>query len=76
MLKTMVPKTDNQILEIQGAITIFASNYRKYINKVVTPKVHYIEAHFVPYLWKYRSLWMFAEEGIESFHHWLLQNGK
>ena len=71
MLKTMVPKTDNQILEIQGAITIFASNYRKYINKVVTPKVHYIEAHFVPFLWKYRSLWMFAEEGIESFHHWL-----
>ena len=67
----MVPKTDAQILEIEGAITIFCSNYRKYVSKVVTPKVHYIEAHFIPFLRKYRSLWMYAEEGIESFHHWL-----
>ena len=71
MLKSMVPKTDAQILEIEGAITIFCSNYRKYVSKVVTPKVHYIEAHFIPFLRKYRSLWMYAEEGIESFHHWL-----
>jgi len=35
MLKSMVPKTDAQILEIEGAITIFCSNYRKYVSKVV-----------------------------------------
>jgi hypothetical protein len=37
----------------------------------VPPKVHYIEVHFIDFARKYRSLWLYAEEGIESFHHWL-----
>jgi len=30
-----------------------------------------IEVHFVASVKKYQTLWLYAEEGIESFHHWL-----
>ena len=71
LLKTTEERTDDDIVLIQAAIDRCCSFYRKYINKQVTPKVHYIEVHFVPIIRKYQSLWLFAEAGIESFHHWL-----
>ena len=71
LVKSTKPKTDNEIVEVQTAITAYCLQYRKFVNKNATPKLHMIEAHFIPFLWRYRSLWLYAEEGVEAAHAWL-----
>jgi hypothetical protein len=71
LCKTTEPKNDQDIQDLGTAIQDYCHLYRKYISPQVPPKVHYIEAHFIDFAKHYRTLWLYAEEGIESFHHWL-----
>jgi glycine cleavage system regulatory protein len=44
LVKNKQPKSDLEILQTEAAIKDYCAQYRKFVNKVVTPKVHLIEA--------------------------------
>ena len=56
---------------IEACILNLSSKYRQFIPGPITTKFHLLEAHLLEFIYMYRCTWPYAEEGVESAHHWI-----
>lgn len=62
-------KTDKDIDDVEAAIECFSETLRQVQPSAsVTPKLHILTAHLVPYMRQMRSWGRITEQGIESIH--------
>ncbi|KAF1756506.1 hypothetical protein GCK72_012959 [Caenorhabditis remanei] len=62
-------KNDDEIDEIERVLERFVGNLREaQPDASVTPKLHLLSSHLIPYLKRYRSWGRVTEQGIESLH--------
>ncbi|KAF1755117.1 hypothetical protein GCK72_021686 [Caenorhabditis remanei] len=62
-------KDDDEIDEIETVLERFIQNLRRaQPDASVTPKLHLLSAHLIPYLKRHRSWGRVTEQGIESLH--------
>ncbi|KAF1767449.1 hypothetical protein GCK72_007408 [Caenorhabditis remanei] len=62
-------KNDDEIEEIERVLERFVGNLREaQPDASVTPKLHLLSSHLIPYLKRYRSWGRVTEQGIESLH--------
>lgn len=71
LLKVMSLFGNDQLAKLQDAISQFSKIYRDFFPGVVTPKFHFLEAHVVDFVREHRCSWPYAEEAVESAHHWI-----
>jgi hypothetical protein len=61
---------DDEIDELDSAIKTFSRDWKKVAGEEnVTPKLHWLVAHVVPFARKWRTWGLMSEQSIEHLHH-------